>query len=111
MKDYVYKYIDEIDKKLEKKEITKEDIEEHLIKIQFFQHERLIHLLVTLFYAIYTIAFGVLMCLSWLFGIIFMILMIVLLFYIVHYFRLENKTQYMYVQYDRMKEYDRSRKH
>ena len=111
MKDYVYKYIDEIDKKLEKKEITKEDIEEHLIKIQFFQHERLIHLLVTLFYAIYTIIFGVLMCISWLFLIVFLILMIVLLFYIVHYFRLENKTQYMYVQYDRMKEYDRSRKH
>ena len=58
MKKYLYNYIDEIDKKIEDKETNINDlIESHLIKIKFFQHERLIHLLVTLSYVIYMILF------------------------------------------------------
>ena len=44
MKKYLYDYIKSIDKILEKKEINDNIIKEHLIKIGFFQHERLIHL-------------------------------------------------------------------
>jgi hypothetical protein len=53
VRKYVTDYIDSIDKILNSDE--KVDYEairkEHLIKIGYFQHERLIHLLVTLFYA------------------------------------------------------------
>ena len=58
MKKYLFDYIKEIDNLLNDKEkISNDDIQKHLIKIQFFQHERLIHLLVTLFYALFTILF------------------------------------------------------
>ena len=58
MKKRLLNYIKEIDKKIESNEkITKEDLENHLIQIKFFQHERLIHLLVTIFVGILTILF------------------------------------------------------
>ena len=57
MKNYLKNYIKEIDNKISINKITKSDVEEHLIKIQFFQHERLVHLLVTLAYALFTIIF------------------------------------------------------
>ena len=99
MRKYLGEYVKEIDKKLEKKKITNEDIEEHLIKIEFFQHERLIHLLVTLFYGLsLIISFKV-----WPFLLIFYTILIVLIFYVRHYFFLENAVQYLYKQYDMMK--------
>ena len=61
MKEYLYNYIDEIDKLIEnEKKIQDEDIKKHLIKIGFFQHERLIHLYVTMFYAIIFLIFSAL---------------------------------------------------
>ena len=61
MKIYLQDYIKEIDKLLKNnKKITSDIIEKHLIKISFFQHERLIHLLVTLFYALFCIIFTIL---------------------------------------------------
>ena len=104
MKKYIINYIEEIDKKIENKQITKEDIENHLIKISFFQHERLIHLIVTVFYAIYMFLSIILFMKEWLFVIITYIILIILLFYVKYYFFIENKTQYLYIQYDKMKE-------
>lgn len=103
MKIYLNDYIKEIDKLLQDKIITKEDINNHLIKIGFFQHERLIHLLVTLFYAFIALLFLVLGCfVHYMFFPIAIILLIFLMFYVVHYFRLENGVQYLYKQYDKM---------
>ena len=103
MKKYLYDYIKEIDDLLkEPKKITKEDIDNHLVKIGFFQHERLIHLIVTVFYAILFILFSALSLVHFMFVIIMLILLVFLLFYIVHYFRLENGVQYLYKQYDEM---------
>ncbi len=97
----LYDYIKYIDNLLEKNNnnLTKLK-EEHLIKIQFFQHERLIHLLVTLFYFIFMLIF-----LAWsstipLFIIVALILMICVVFYVIYYFKLENGVQYLYKQYD-----------
>ena len=84
-------------------QVTKEILDTHLIKITFFQHERLIHLLVTLFYAIFTLAFLALGTIHYIFFIIFLILIIFLIFYIFHYFFLENSVQYLYKQYDILK--------
>ncbi len=104
MKKYLYDYIKEIDNLLTNKKINKDIIDNHLIKIQFFQHERLIHLLVTLFYAIIFLIFLGLGFVHYSFFIIAFILMIFLLCYIIHYFHLENGVQYLYKQYDKLKE-------
>ncbi len=105
MKIYLLDYIKEIDKLLNSKtKITDEIIKKHLIKIGFFQHERLIHLLVTLFYAFMGIVFIILGILHFMFLPIAIIVFIFLMFYVVHYFRLENGVQYLYKQYDKMLE-------
>lgn len=104
MKDYLFSYIKEIDELLiSDKKINDDLINNHLIKINFFQHERLIHLIVTLFYALIFIVFMSLGFVHYLFFTIAAILLVFLLFYIVHYFRLENGVQYLYKQYDKMK--------
>ncbi len=103
MRKYLYDYIKSIDDLLEKEKNIKEDvIKEHLIKIQFFQHERLIHLLVTLFYVMFMIIFIGLGAIFWGFIICGCMLLIFVLFYIFHYFKLENGVQYLYKQYDKM---------
>lgn len=104
MKKYIINYIEEIDKKIEDKQITKEDIENHLIKISFFQHERLIHLIVTVFYAVFMFLSIIVFLKEWLFVIITYLILIILLFYVKYYFFIENRTQYLYIQYDKMKE-------
>jgi hypothetical protein len=101
MKQYLYDYIKEIDSQLNNKKVNF-DIDNHLIKIKFFQHERLIHLLVTLFYALIFLIFMALGFVHYIFFSIAAILLVILLFYIVHYFRLENGVQYLYKQYDNM---------
>ena len=102
MGDYI-KYVDNYIKDKEYKNIE-EFIKEHLIKIDFFQHERLIHLLVTLFYGIVALIFLFITCLWIYFGIIALILLVFLVLYIRHYFFLEHGVQYMYKQYDKLKE-------
>ena len=96
-------YTQEVERKLKKK-VEKNDLEELDVKIRFFQHERLIHLLVTLCFAIFALAFLALGMISYIFLIIFVILIIFLLFYVVHYFFLENHVQYLYKLYDEMRE-------
>ena len=93
------KYIDEFIKLAENKEVSKEEM---LTKISFFQHERLIHLLVTLFYALFTIFFFALISVSWIFVIPTVPLFVFLICYILHYFKLENRVQYLYKLYDNL---------
>lgn len=79
---------------------------EHLVQISFFQHERLIHLLVTLAFALMELASTlVTVLIPQLFSAALSLLMLVLLVpYIVHYYHLENGTQKLYEQYDRLLE-------
>ena len=98
MKKYLNNYIKYVE--ANKKNI---DLNELKTKIYFFQHERLIHLIVTLFYAMLLIFFLVLISLSYVFIIPAFILTIFVICYIVHYFFLENGVQYLYVLYDNIK--------
>ena len=103
MKKELYYYIDKIDILLkDNKKIDENIIKNHLIKINFFQHERLIHLLVTLLYVVVFFIFCGLGFIHYIFFSIAIILLIFCLFYIVHYFHLENGVQYLYKQYDKM---------
>ena len=102
MRKYLGNYVKEIDEKIKSKNITEKDIENHLIKIEFFQHERLIHLLVTLAYGIFLFLSVIIFTQIWIFVIVIYIALIFLLFYVRHYFFLENNVQYLYKQYDQM---------
>lgn len=102
MKQYLYEYINEVSDKLNNKEDVKKLKEEILIKINFFQHERLVHLIVTLSFAI--LFFLSVYMLKYHFAFIFVnvILLICLIFYIIHYYYLENGVQCLYKLYDKM---------
>jgi Ca2+/Na+ antiporter len=83
-----------------------EEMKKHLVQIGFFAHERLIHLIVTVTFAILTV-----MCFLYTIS-NFSVAMVLLIFafmclmipYIKHYYLLENSVQEMYEQYDRMQQ-------
>ena len=104
MKKSIEEYVKYIDEQLDKKVDFNKLKEEHLIKISFYQHERLIHLLVTLFYALFMFLTIILSFYNPLALIIELILIVFLIFYVKHYFLLENHVQYMYKQYDKIVE-------
>ncbi len=102
MKKYLYNYISEVDSRIENKKVDKEFIEKHLIKISFFQHERMIHLFVTLAYALLALISFAVSTISPMFVFVGIILVLFLIPYVLHYFHLENGVQYLYKQYDTM---------
>jgi hypothetical protein len=70
----------------------------HKKQIEFMQHERLVHLLVTLafgFFLIISLAITAL-GISDVFALFDFLVLILLIPYIIHYFRLENGVQRMY---------------
>ena len=97
-------YIREIEKA--SKHPSKELIEYHKTMTAQFQHERLVHLVVTLFFALFLmIFFGMFlfvalylpgnsgMLVTTCLGVVTLILLIVTMFYVRHYYQLENGTQ------------------
>ena len=103
MKKYILNYIKELEDKINNNyKFTSNDIKEIKYKISNFQHERLIHLLVTLFYALFVISFILLSIFFIYFIVPCFILIIFLFFYVKHYFFLENSVQYLYKLYDKI---------
>ena len=97
-------YIGDIDNKIKSNhKFSKEEIDDFLFKMKLFQKERVIHLVITLSYVFFTILFLLLTKYIFMMFIIFFILLIFDGFYVYHYFFLENSVQYMYKQYDKMK--------
>ena len=86
-------------------ELVRNKLKEHLVQVGFFQHERLIHLIVTVTFALLEMLAIVLSVISdSLFTLLLPIVILILLIpYIRHYYILENEVQKMYVQYDRMR--------
>ena len=76
--------------------------EEHLVKIGFFQHERLVHLIVMVLFALMTLGTLIAFVVTEATGLLVMaVLFVVLLIpYIRHYYFLENQTQELYHDYD-----------
>ena len=103
MKKYILNYIKELEDKINNNyKFTSNDLKEIKYKISNFQHERLIHLLVTLFYALFVIGFIFLSIFFIYFIVPCFILIIFLFFYVKHYFLLENSVQYLYKLYDKI---------
>ena len=85
--------------------LIQDKLEEHLVQVGFFQHDRLIHLIVTVTFALLEMLAIVLSVISdSLFTLLLPVVILILLIpYIRHYYILENEVQKMYVQYDRMR--------
>ena len=89
--------------------------QEHLTQVAFFQHERLVHLIVTITFAIlelltvcaYVIVGAIDSELSMPLLVLTIAILILLVPYIKHYYLLENEVQKMYKQYDRICEKER----
>lgn len=101
------KYIDSLlasDKQSDWKYIK----QEHITQVAFFQHERLVHLIVTVTFAVlelltvcaYVIVGALDSTLSFPLLILALLIIVLLIPYIKHYYLLENEVQKMYVQYD-----------
>lgn len=75
---------------------------QHEKQLAYFMHERLVHLLVTLTFAILSFATFFMTCFTFSFGLLLLLatFLILLIPYIMHYYLLENSVQYMYRQYD-----------
>ena len=96
-----YKELLEKDLSPEKAQQEKENL---LVQIQFFQHERLIHLIVTALFALLTVItlLSNLFLMQPLLVVLEVFLLILLVPYIKHYYLLENGTQTLYRFYDRL---------
>ena len=103
-------WLKDISEKAAKGELSEEELsvyrKQSLIQIGFFQHERMVHLIVTMTFALMTIMTLVGICLTGYMPLIaLMVLLLVLLVpYIRHYYILENGTQTLYRYYDSLEE-------
>ena len=73
--------------------------EELLVRIGFYQHERLIHLIVTMSFAIFFLLSLILVSINVYFLALSVLLLVLLVPYIAHYYFLENSTQELYKVY------------
>jgi hypothetical protein len=103
----VSEFIKEHNAFLKTKGLGKDSLPYHLTQIHFLQHERLIHLMVMLFVVFCSLIFLGLYLFSqlFLFLIIFILLLILTIFYIFHYYKLENTViEWYFIYDDKMKE-------
>lgn len=79
-------------------------MEDLLIQIGFFQHERLVHLIVTVTFALLTMLaiLGTMIDAQPAMFILILLLIVLLVPYIRHYYILENGVQKLYKYYDRL---------
>lgn len=104
MKKMISEYIDYFEKKISSGKIDSSLVNDLLIKISFFQHERLIHFLVTMLVTVITVSLLITnMFISNIFILLLLLIFIILLIpYILHYYFLENKVQYLYKLYSQI---------
>lgn len=98
IKEYLT-YITDIVKS--KKNVTEELKQELFIRIGFYQHERLVHLIVTMTFAVMTVlSFVILMLKGGMGALLLSVLFLTLVIpYIYHYYFLENSVQKLYKLY------------
>lgn len=105
MRKYLTDYRSYITKQLLKDENDWDTLaKEHLIKISFFQHERIVHLIVMVLFALMTLASLIAFVFTQAIGILILTILFtgLLIPYIRHYYFLENQTQKLYKDYDEL---------
>lgn len=101
MKKLITDYQKEVEKKIKNKTFTKEDLDDFKVMVGYFEHERLIHLLVTITVIILTCFFFYMFSImpSIFLFLLVAILIILLGFYLYHYYFLENNIQNLEKKY------------
>ena len=97
----IKEYLAYVDKLLARDDVDfDEEMRRHLVQIEFFMHERLIHLLVTILFAILTVGCCVTFVVTEKIQILLLAsaLFVLLIPYIRHYYLLENSVQKMYTR-------------
>lgn len=107
MTEYLTNYMNIIAERLDKchnKPELERILAEHMDKIAFMQHERIVHFLVTMLFALVLSIFmvGMLLTDNIMLLVLVTIIVVLLAFYIKHYYFLENTVQKMYKVYDRI---------
>ena len=105
MTEYLKAYMKTVSQRLEncsEKSELDEIFAEHKVKISFMQHERIVLFLVTMMFAIILVIFISVLLFTENIAILALVTIILVLlgFYIKHYYFLENTVQKMYVTYD-----------
>jgi fatty acid desaturase len=113
MTEYLTNYMNYIQQRIEKCSDADElaDImREHKDKIAFMQHERIVHFLVTMLFALILIVFFAVLIFKVNLAILALvtIVLVLLMFYIKHYYFLENTVQKMYRVYDSILEKEKN---
>ena len=108
MADRIRQYMAYVNQLLESEEELdwEEEMQKHLVQIAFFAHERFIHLVVTVLFALMTTMVFLYSFHSFSIPLLLLLILLMglLIPYIKHYFLLENSVQDMYEQYDKMQE-------
>ena len=104
MKKRILAYLAMIDRLLEHPPIAvnyEDEVGKHLVQIGFFMHERLVHLIVTVLFAVLSVGTALFFVAQPSIPILLLFgaLLILLIPYIMHYYLLENGVQKMYTQY------------
>ncbi len=107
MKKRILAYLAMIDRLLEHPPIAvnyEDEVGKHLVQIGFFMHERLVHLIVTVLFAVLSVGTALFFVAQPSIPILLLFgaLLILLIPYIMHYYLLENGVQKMYTQYDEL---------
>ena len=109
MTEYLTNYMNLVEKRLEEASDAGElgrIMAEHKDKIAFMQHERIVHFLVTMMFALVLAIFMLALLLTQNLAMLILvtIILVLLAFYIKHYYFLENTVQKMYKVYDQILE-------
>ncbi len=102
MKNEIRDYLEEVQLRIKSREnIDADFIGDMLTRIRFYQHERLVHLIVTMTFAVMTVlSFFMLVTVQSLSALLLALLFLGLVIpYIYHYYFLENNTQKLYKLY------------
>ncbi len=106
MKKEISAYLEFVKQHIKEKNISGEFLEMLLTRIKFYQHERLIHLIVTMTFAVMTVlSFFMLLTAGGTAAVLLSILFLCLTVpYVMHYYFLENSVQALYKLYYEAKE-------
>ena len=106
MKNMLKEYRNQLEQITSQNKITNKNeiLNDLKIKISFFQHERLIHLIVTMFTGTFSLLTFLSAIISGHIELFILTALLLCLFipYIVHYFFLENNVQKLYEYYDKL---------
>ncbi len=101
MKKEIQDYMNYVKEQLESGNVTPQLLEMFLTRIKFYQHERLVHLIVTMTFAVMTVlSFVLLMTEGGTAAVLLALLFLGLTIpYVAHYYFLENSVQVLYRLY------------